>query len=86
MKKALFFALCMGIIGIVGCYDGGFDDKFDDEFDDEFDDMYPGGCKHFVMGVCMDGIDEGASNGAWCQKHEDCKSDSAMKAFAEQRI
>lgn len=46
MKKALFFALCMGIIGIVGCYDGGLDE----EFDDEFDDMYPGGCKHFVMG------------------------------------
>ena len=72
MRKALFFALCMGVASFVGCYDS----SFDDEFDDEFDDMYPGGCKHFVMGVCMDGMDdEGASIGAWCQKHEDCKSD-----------
>lgn len=62
MKKALFFALCMGVIGIVGCYDGGLDD----EFDDEFDDMYPG---------------EGSPIGAWCQKHEDCKSGLCYESF-----
>lgn len=78
MKKALFFALCMGIIGIVGCYDGGLDE----EFDDEFDDMYPGGCKHFVMGVCMDDMDdEGSLIGDWCQKHEDCKSGLCYESF-----
>ena len=31
MKKSLFFALCMGAIGIVGCYDGGLDEEFDKE-------------------------------------------------------
>ena len=81
MKKALFFALCMGIIGIVGCYDGGLDE----EFDDEFDDMYPGGCKHFVMGVCMDDMDDmddkGSPIGAWCQKHEDCESGLCYESF-----
>ena len=78
MRKALFFALCMGVASFVGCYDS----SFDDEFDDEFDDMYPGGCKHFVMGVCMDGMDdEGASIGAWCQKHEDCKSGLCYESF-----
>ena len=82
MRKALFFALCMGVASFVGCYDSSFDDVFDDEFDDEFDDMYPGGCKHFVMGVCMDGMDdEGASIGAWCQKHEDCKSGLCYESF-----
>lgn len=81
MKKALFFALCMGIIGIVGCYDGGLDE----EFDDEFDDMYPGGCKHFVMGVCMDDMDDmddkGSPIGDWCQKHEDCESGLCYESF-----
>lgn len=82
MKKALFFALCMGVIGIVGCYDGGLDEEFDN---DEFDDMYPGGCKHFVMGVCMDDMDdmddEGSPIGDWCQKHEDCKSGLCYESF-----
>ena len=78
MRKALFFALCMGVASFVGCYDS----SFDDEFDDEFDDMYPSGCKHFVMGVCMDGMDdEGASIGDWCQKHEDCKSGLCYESF-----
>lgn len=78
MRKALFFALCMGVASFVGCYDS----SFDDEFDDEFDDMYPGGCKHMVMGVCMDGMDdEGASIGDWCQKHEDCKSGLCYESF-----
>lgn len=78
MRKALFFALCMGVASFVGCDDS----SFDDEFDDEFDDMYPGGCKHMVMGVCMDGMDdEGASIGDWCQKHEDCKSGLCYESF-----